>query len=137
MQLTSATALAPAAIAPGTVLGTAHLRHADHQTAIVTAGRTLATGVRDIKAAADQLRIPGSFQTEAVGFIRRGDAWDAVQLLLPGSTGGDPRPVYSIIGSVGAMEVAPGVQLDAIWDIGYAHGDAHFGTGANASIRRL
>jgi hypothetical protein len=134
MQLAST----PTSITPGTILGTAHLRYPKATTTtVVTAGRTLASGVRDIAEAAEQLRIPGSFQTEAVGFIRRGDAWDAVQLLLASGPGGAPRPVYSIRGVVSAMAVTPGIELDAIWDVGYAHGDTHFGTGADAIIRRL
>jgi hypothetical protein len=133
MQLSSISAR----ILPGTVLGTAHLLDASSTTTTITAGRTLATGIRDINAAAEQLRNPGSFQTEAVGFIRQGDAWDAVQLLLPKQPGGEPRPVYSMRNWVGAIAVTPGVELDAIWDIGYAQGDTRFGTGADAIIRRL
>lgn len=133
MQLTST----PAPIAAGTVLGTAHLRDPQAATRVVTAGRTLAAGVRDIAAAAAQLRIPGSFQTEAVGFIRRGDAWDAVQLLMADRPGGEPHTVYGMRSIVSGISVGPDVQLDAIWDVGYAHGDAHFGTGADALIRRL
>ncbi|MCW2928408.1 MAG: hypothetical protein JWM86_2376 [Thermoleophilia bacterium] len=132
--------LAPisAPIAPGTVLGSAHLRGAQPSAPVtVTAGRTLATGIRDIAVAADQLRTPGSFQTQSVGFIRRGDAWDAVQLLLSLAPSGTPKAVYSIQSTVSAMSVAPGVELDAIWDVGYAHGDSRFGTGPDAIIRRI
>ena len=136
MRATFATApIATAPIAPGTVLGTAQLHMKQGATAPVTAGATLATGVRDIKAAAEQLRIPGSFHTEAVGFIRRGDAWDAVQLLLTTEPGGEPHTVYSIQSYVNAMAVTPGIELDAIWDVGYAQGDARFG--AEGGIGRL
>jgi len=138
MRATFATApFATAPIAPGTVLGTAQLHMKQGATAPVTAGATLATGVRDIKAAAEQLRIPGSFHTEAVGFIRRGDTWDAVQMLMPSTPGGEPKIVYGIRSHVSAMAVTPGIELDAIWDIGYAQGDARFGSGADGGIRRL
>jgi hypothetical protein len=127
---------------PGLVLGHA-LLHTQGKTAPgtptlfdadVKAGKVLATGVTDIRDAATRLIAKGwqggSMRTESwglVGFLRNGDAWDAVELLAPAQPGAKDTQIWAQW-NVQQLAVAPGVQLDAVWQVSPYGGDTKWRT---------
>ena len=123
MQLAPTTRTAT--IAPGTVLATARMAGADGRPLDITAGRVLRTGVTDIRDAGWKLiqathRHDGTGSWGTVGFIRTGDAWTAVELLVPTVDG--PKQLWSPH-QVRDVRIAPGVQLDAVWQVSDYGGD--------------
>ena len=129
--------LAP--ITTGTTIGTAVLRDFDPQTnttktftADVHAGRVLRTGVKDIRKTGWELiqlthadfpsTSKGSSTWGTVGFIRNGDAWDAVELLAPEHEGG-PEKVMWVPSEMSELRLAPGIRLDAVWQVSHYGGD--------------
>lgn len=143
MQLKDANVITPAAIpnqpTSGTVIGHGAIRGWDgatkqsvHFTADVVAGPLLATGVTDIRRAASDLIARGwsglpRDNSGLVGFVRRGDTWDAVALLAPELPGGPLRQLWSS-GELQNLRLVPGVQLDAIWQVSDYGGDMHWRT---------
>lgn len=121
-------------VVPGAVIGTGQMRGQDPASrkavyfdADVVAGHVVRTGVTNIQQAAMDLIASGweggaREHSGLVGFVRNGDAWDAVALLAPELPGGPPRQLWSL-GELQALRVAPGVQLDAIWQISDYGGD--------------
>ena len=148
MQLASITpAIAPAttpirpevAIAPGAVLGHGQFHGYDEAAkqvvefeASVIAGPVLLAGVTDIQSAAMDLIGRGwngepRDHSGLVGFVRNGDAWDAVALLAPELPGKPLKQLWSV-GELRGLKVGDGVQLDAIWQVSdYGH-DMYWGT---------
>ena len=140
-RLAAAPAAAPATpIRPGDVLGTATVLvgTADDPTpripllADVTAGAVLATGVRDIRATAQDLIGDhwgdGPRRTMGmVAFVRNGDAYDAVEMLAPTRPDGSaPRQVWSSWNLQGFSRQA-GVDIAAAWQISGYGGEADLG----------
>jgi hypothetical protein len=142
-------AIAPAtATVPGATLGTATLIDGERSTpghrvtfqADVHAGRVLRTGVKDIAKVGWELvmathdrdpKAGGPSSTwGTVGFVRNGDAWDAVELLVPERPGG-PEHVMWTIHEAQAIKLAPGVQIDGVWQV------SHYGGDYTASAKKL
>lgn len=126
----------PAAVTPGTVLGTGIVdvittggiqRHVPTLVNI-TAGATLMSGIRDVRAAAQQLihgtwRDPLRGTTGLVGFVRNGDTFDAVEMLAPRFTdGSSPTRVWA---PWSIASFTPTEQLAAVWQVSPYGGDAH------------
>jgi hypothetical protein len=141
MQLTTLASATPrpAAIAPGSVVGVGRLNmwDADRKASVqfdanVTVGAVLRAGVRDIQTAAfdlmtDQHQHGHREYSGLVGFVRNGDAWDAVSLLAPELPGKAAKALWSV-GDLQALRVADGVQLDAIWQVSDFGYDLRWGT---------
>ena len=97
----------------------------------ITAGRVLRSGVHDIAKTGNELLYatrrwdptqPPAVETTwgTVAFVRTGDAWTAVELLVPGTTG---RHVLWSPTNVRDARIAPDVQIDALWQISDYGGD--------------
>jgi hypothetical protein len=123
-------------VAPGDVIGQARMRlHDAHKHPIevdVTAGARLASGVRDIHAAAMELIARawsggGVEHHGLVGFFRNGDAWDAYALLAPHATGSVPVQIWGGM-DIAGFRPANASALGAIWQISHYGGDTRFGT---------
>jgi hypothetical protein len=98
----------------------------------VVAGPVLRSGLTNIQHAAGELIARGWHggrrdHAGLVGFIRRGDAWDAVALLAPELPGRALKQLWSV-GDLQGLRLADGVQLDAIWQISDYGYDLRFGT---------
>lgn len=127
-------------ITTGAVIGTAVIRNSDQQpgaaktfTADIRAGRVLRTGVTDIAKAGWELVLAthkpfeptpsgGPTTWGSVGFVRNGDAWDAVELLAPERPGGQEKVMW-LPSSIETLQLAPGVQFDAFWQVSHYGGD--------------
>ncbi len=136
MQISAPSSTSTASVtAPGAVLGTGIVQAVTTggvqfyvPTRVdITAGSTLLSGVKDIAAAAYQLiaathSTPGGSTgpgTGLVGFVRNGDAYDAVQLLAPRFTDGSSRRQVYAPWNIASFE--PIDDLVAVWQI------SHFG----------
>lgn len=140
MQLaaTIAPISAPAVIAPGTVLGTGVVKLIPAGGTVpntprrvdITAGRTLMSGIRDIQIAAQDM-IAHTWTPEGttgwglVGFVRNGDAYDAVELLSPKFT--DATPPTRLWAPWDIAAFTPSDDLVAVWQISPYGGDANLG----------
>lgn len=139
MQLTTFAPTTATITTPGTVIGLGRIRGWDEASrrqvefeADVTAGPVLGTGIRDIDTAAMEL-IGRGWKGEPrdhsglVGFIRNGDAWDAVALLAPELPGGAVKQLWSV-GDLQGLKLADGVELGAIWQVSDYGYDLRWGT---------
>ena len=136
MQLSTATT-PPATILPGTVLGTGLMKvvttggiqHEITARVDITAGATLMSGIRDVRAAAQELIRqtwdgPGRGSVGLVGFVRRqGDTYDAVELLAPKFTdGSSPMRIWA---PWNVASFRPVDDLAAVWQVAPYGGDTH------------
>lgn len=126
MQIATApTAASTSPINPGTVV--AHATARDTGAPIdITVGSVLATDVRDIRSAGWDLikathdPVHGGGSWGMVGFLRTGDAWTAVELLMPTPTG--PEQIW-IPSDVRDVRLEAGVQMDSVWQVSHYGGD--------------
>lgn len=112
-------------VTPGTVVAHA----TDRRTGApidITVGEVLETGVRDIDkagwkliSATHDMNGPGG-SWGMVGFLRTGDAWAAVELLMPTVEG--PKQIW-IPSEVRDVKLATGVQMDSVWQVSHYGGD--------------
>ncbi|MCW2922309.1 MAG: hypothetical protein JWL76_2183 [Thermoleophilia bacterium] len=130
MQIaTTSTTAATGVVTPGAVIAHA----TDRRTGApidVTVGQVLETGVRDINKAGWKLISAthdlgldlkhGGGSWGMVGFLRAGDAWTAVTLLMPTVDG--PRQIW-IPSDVRDVQLAPGVQMESVWQVSHYGGD--------------
>lgn len=128
--------VATPAIAPGTVLGTGVMRvvttggiqfHVDKRVDI-TAGATVMSGIRDIRAAAQELihrtwEGPGHDLGGLVGFVANGDTYDAVKLLAPRFT--DGSSLQQVWAPWNVAGFRPVDDLVAVWHVTPYGGDAN------------
>lgn len=141
MQLTTTSTPTPTSTPTiaGAVLGRGRIQgwDADRRRPVefeadVVAGPVLASGLGNIQHGAMELIARGwngqpREHDGLVGFVRRGDAWDAVALLAPELPGRSLKQLWSV-GDLQGLRVADGVQLDAIWQISDYGYDLRFGT---------
>jgi hypothetical protein len=116
-----------ATINPGATIARATFSTPDHGTFTtdVHAGAVIARGVTDIHEAGYQFQ-RDHMSWGMVGFVRNGDVWDAVQLLAPTTPGAAEQQIWAPF-NMRAFSVAPGVQLDAVWQVSDYGGDyTHF-----------
>lgn len=92
----------------------------------VFAGKAVRTGITDIQAAGRELLGEyfyrgGDRQAFAgsVGFLRNGDAWDAVELLVRPNADAAPARTWLTT----PLSVQPGVALDGVWLLADYGGD--------------
>lgn len=99
----------------------------------VLAGRTLVAGTTDIERTAlalirDQVQLPRPVPAfdGLVAFVRRGDAWDAVELLSRDARGATANITDPF--SVRGLQFRPGTGVDAIWMVTGFGFDTRWGT---------
>jgi hypothetical protein len=133
MQLAPATSPA-ATITPGTVLGTGvvkvittgGIQHEIPKLVNITAGATLLSGIRDVRAAAQEL-IRQTWEsplrdTGLVGFVRTGDTFAAVEMIAPRFTDGSSP--YRVWAPWNIAAFTPVDDLAAVWQVAPYGGDA-------------
>ncbi len=131
MQLATTTT----AVAPGTVLGnglvrvitTGGIQFPIQKRVDITAGATILSGIRDVRAAAQEL-IGRTWKDHAartglVGFVRKGDTFDAVEMLAPRFTDGSSR--QRVWAPWHVADFQPVDDLVAVWQVSPYGGDAH------------
>ena len=92
----------------------------------ITVGSVLRTDVLDSRRAGWDLNsathdpVHGGGSWGMVGFLRTGDAWTAVELLMPTADG--PKQVWTPW-AVRDVQLQPGVQMDSVWQVSHYGGD--------------
>lgn len=124
MQLAAPVSTSPA-ITPGMLVARARTTDPAATPIDITVGKVLLTNVRDIHAAGWKLisathdpTMGGSWGM--VGFLRSGDAWTAVELLMPTDKG--TRQVWSPF-HLRDVQLDAGIRMDAVWQVSHYGGD--------------
>lgn len=123
MQIATAPSATP--VTPGMVI--AHATDSRTSAPVdITVGQVLETDVHDIRKvgweliqATHDIKGPGG-SWGMVGFLRTGDAWTAVELLMPTAKG--PEQIW-VPSDVRDVQLAPGVQMDSVWQVSHYGGD--------------